>query len=281
MRWVAVVLAVVFVVVLAACASKPACPVAPTPATPGPPFLWKVQGKPGVVWLYGTIHSAGIDAVPSVALDALAASKRVATELGNEQPDEELFRTYAWNRHGQGLEYQLPESEWDELREALRGKVKEHDLRRAQPWWAMSQLTRAAGPTGKSMDDLLVKRAEERDLPVDALETWDAQLKVMSKAVTLADLRETIHARKLLHCGHARLHASYEAGNTEAMTALLVRPSHAEKMLYVRNRAWLPALEKYLAADGAFVAVGLGHLLGEQGLPALLAKAGYVVTRAM
>lgn len=278
MRWLAVVL----VLVLApACASKPACPVTPVAGTAGPPFLWKVQGKAGVVWLYGTLHSAGLEAVPPAALDALAASKRVATELGNEQPDDELFRTYAWNRHGQGLEYLLPEREWDELRDALRGKVKEYDLRRAQPWYAMSQLTRAAAPPGKSMDVVLVKRAEERELPIDALDTWDGQLKMLSKTVTLADLRETIQARKTLHCAHARMRASYAAGDTEAMTALLVQPARAEEMLYVRNRAWLPALEKYLEGDGAFVAVGLGHMLGEQGLPALLAKAGYVVTRAI
>lgn len=62
------------------------------------------------------------------------------------------------------------------------------------------------------------------------------------------------------------------------MTALLVVPRTAEGMLYARNRAWLLKLEA-VGPQGAFVAVGLGHLLGDQGLPMLLAKAGYTVER--
>jgi uncharacterized protein YbaP (TraB family) len=56
-------------------------------------------------------------------------------------------------------------------------------------------------------------------------------------------------------------------------------PRTADTLLWSRNRAWLPKLEAYLAADGAFVAVGLGHMLGDNGLPAMLAKAGYTVER--
>jgi len=277
MRW----LLVIGLVFATSCASQPACPVAPVAKTPGPPFLWKVQGPHSVVWLYGTIHDAGIDAVPAAALDALAASKRVATELGNEPPDEDVFRTYAWLKHGRGLEYQLPSEEWDQLHDTLRGKVKENDLPRAEPGYGMSMLPRYAGTPGKSMDTQLGERAEERDLPIDALERWEDQLKLLSQVVTLDDLRETIRARKTLTCDLSGLRASYVAGDTEAMTARLVLPRTAETVLYARNRAWLPALEKYLASDGAFVAVGLGHMLGEQGLPTLLAKAGYVVTRAI
>ncbi len=284
MRWLAVVVVGVALAVVGSCTSgKPACPVSPTAAHRGPPFLWKVQGRHAVVWLYGTIHDAGLDAVPPAALEAFAASKRLATELGDEPADTEAIRTYAWLRSGPGLEYQLPSEEWDQLRDALRGKLKVHEdaLRRAQPWWAMSLLTNVAAGSTKSMDVLLVERADDRDMPIDALETWAAQLKALSQTVTLADLQDAIHARRTMHCDFDRMRASYASGDIDTMTALLVLPRTAETMLYARNRAWLPALESYLAGDGAFVAVGLGHLLGEQGLPVLLAKAGYVVTRAI
>jgi uncharacterized protein YbaP (TraB family) len=262
-----------------ACASKPACPVVPLPATPGPAFLWRVQKDAGVVWLFGTIHDAGLDLVPPVALDAFAGATRIATELGDEPPDVDTFRRYARIASGPGLDHQLSSDDWYDLREALRGVVKEDDLRRAQPWYAMTRLSTKAAPPGKSMDILLVERASERSMPVDALERWEDQLAMLSKTVKIADLVEAIHARATMHCDHGRLRASYAAGDTEAMTALLVVPAHAEQMLYVRNRAWLPTVERYLAGDGAFVAVGLGHLLGEQGLPSLLARAGYRVER--
>jgi uncharacterized protein YbaP (TraB family) len=277
MRWLAVV---AVIGLAAACSSgRQTCPAVPAVTTHGAPFLWKVQGPHAVVWLYGTIHDAGLDAVPPAALDAFAASKRIATELGDEPVDSEAVRTYARIASGPGLEYQLPSDEWYDLRDTLRGKIKEDDLRRAQPWYAMSLLTVASAPSGKSMDVLLVERANERDLPIDALETWAAQLEALSNTVTLADLQDAIHARRTMHCDFGRMRAAYDSGDADTMTALLVLPRTAEAMLYARNRAWLPRLETYLAQDGAFVAVGLGHLLGEQSVPALLAKAGYVVER--
>lgn len=279
MRWL-----VVLVLLATACASRPACPSTQTAvSTPGPPFLWKVQGKAGVVWLYGTIHSAGLEAVPPAALEAFRASKRLATELGDEPADTEALRTYARFRSGPGLEYQLPSDDWDALRDTVLAtlKVSEDVLRRARPWYAMSLLTSTATASRKSMDVLLVERASDRDMPIEALETWATQLEALSETVTLTDLQDAIHARRTMRCDIERMRASYASGDVETMTALLVLPRTAESMLYVRNRAWLPALETYLAGDGAFVAVGLGHLLGEQSLPVLLAKAGYVVTRAI
>jgi uncharacterized protein YbaP (TraB family) len=145
----------------------------------------------------------------------------------------------------------------------------------------MSLLTNHLAPSpGPSMDVLLTKRAKKRDVPVEALETWETQLAMLSTTVDVKDLQEAIRARGTMRCELSRMIAGYKAGDDATMTAMFVVPRNAEVMLYARNRAWLPQLETYFDKGGAFVAVGLGHLLGDQGLPALLAAKGYVVERA-
>ena len=80
-------------------------------------------------------------------------------------------------------------------------------------------------------------------------------------------------------CDFARMRASYEAGDTRTMETMLVVAKTQATMLDARNAKWLPKIEAYFARGGAFVAVGLGHLLGPRGLPALLEKDGYTVER--
>jgi uncharacterized protein YbaP (TraB family) len=82
-----------------------------------------------------------------------------------------------------------------------------------------------------------------------------------------------------MKCDLGRLRSSYEAGDIEVMTALLVVPKTEAIMLTGRNQKWLPTIEGYFASGGAFIAVGLGHLLGDNGLVALLQRAGYTVER--
>ena len=46
-----------------------------------------------------------------------------------------------------------------------------------------------------------------------------------------------------------------------------------------RNDAWIGKVIKEMGSGPVFVAVGLGHLLGKNGLVVQLRKAGYVVRR--
>jgi hypothetical protein len=265
---------------VAACGAKqPECTFV-EPSIPGHAFLWKAHKGGDVVWLYGTIHDAGLDAVPRIAQDALAHAPRLITELGDTQPDPDVFRQYARSASGKGIDQQLPSDDWYDLRDALLGKIKEDDLRRAKPWYAMSLLSTYLAPTpGPSMDVQLVERARDAKQPIEAFETWQEQLAALDDTVKLADLQEAIHARKTMKCDLARLVHEYRRGDIAMMQALLIVPRTEPTLLAARNRAWFPKLEAQFTNGGAFVAVGLGHLLGEHGLVAMLQQAGYTVER--
>jgi uncharacterized protein YbaP (TraB family) len=249
----------------------------------GPAFLWKVhKGDGPTLWLYGTVHDIGITGVPPVALAALDGSRRFASELGDGDLDPETLRDLSRYKSGPGIDQTLPIDDWYDLRDTLAGTIKEDALRRARPWYALILLNKKVAPNKPtSMDVDLGKRAKSRKLPVDALETWKEQMTALDAVVTVADLSESIRARHAMRCDVGRLGVAYKTGDLELLSSLLLVPRTSEELLWKRNRAWLPKLEAYLApaGGGAFVAVGLGHMLGEQGLPALLARAGYTVER--
>ncbi len=50
-----------------------------------------------------------------------------------------------------------------------------------------------------------------------------------------------------------------------------------DQLLIKRNNRWVPTIEGLMKAEPTFVAVGCAHLLGEQGLIALLKKKGYTL----
>jgi len=264
-----------------ACGPKPpVCGVVARMEPHGAPFLWRVQRDGGpVLWLYGTFHN-GRARVPEAAKVALEAAAQFASELGDSEIDADKLRDLARIESGKGLDQLLATDDWWDLRDALQGVVKEDALKRARPWFAMSQLTATMAPSPRpTMDVALAKRARERGIPVDALESWEDQLVALDAAVKIPDLQQAIRARKTMRCSIEGMLGAYAAGDLEAMGRLL-GVEQSETLLAARNRRWMPKLEQYLAAKGAFVAVGVSHLAGAQGLPAMLERAGYGVERA-
>lgn len=266
------------ILMMTACgASAPRCELPKTAA--GAPFLWKVQRDGGpVIWLYGTIHVAGLTAVPASAIAALDGAKRFASELGDAEPPDTIS-DLARLPFGKVLDQMLPRDDWYDLVDALRGTVKEDDLRHARPWFAMTRLTSKLAPSPKpSMDDALTERAKDHHVPVDALETWDAQLQALVDGVTVEDLEQAIHARATIGCEVDQMRVLYANGDAAALEPRLVVRDQAT-LIDARNAKWQAQVEGYAKSGGAFIAVGLGHLLGPRGLVAVLAAAGYSVDR--
>jgi uncharacterized protein YbaP (TraB family) len=55
-------------------------------------------------------------------------------------------------------------------------------------------------------------------------------------------------------------------------------PNFIEDFLNRRNRNWIPVISSQVEHGATFIAVGAGHLPGEQGVISLLRNAGYTVT---
>ena len=245
------------------------------------PLVWRVQGAGGgTVWLYGTIHDAGAEDVPPSVWALLDAAPAFVSELGDAEPDRARLSELARLPWGQVLDHLLPADDWWELTTAMLGAMTEDELRHARPWFAMVRLIgHMARSPRPSMDDALTAHARARGIAIAGLESWAAQVEALDRSVTVADLSKAIHGRLGVACELARLRSAYRTADLPELTRALVGTPQSEALLRERDRRWLPQIERYLAGGGAFIAVGLGHLLGDAGLVAMLARAGFTTER--
>ncbi|MEQ1726078.1 MAG: TraB/GumN family protein [Sphingopyxis sp.] len=114
----------------------------------------------------------------------------------------------------------------------------------------------------------------------DQLALFDALPDATQDAMLARTIRERGQARGQI-CDLLR---AWARGDTARLAAIATgevarTPGLAERLVYARNRAWAAALTARARRPGTvMVAVGAGHLVGEQSLPSLLGAAGFRVT---
>jgi uncharacterized protein YbaP (TraB family) len=64
----------------------------------------------------------------------------------------------------------------------------------------------------------------------------------------------------------------------ELMNDAELSPEFNANFLVKRNQNWIPQISKMVQEKPIFIAVGAGHLPGEQGVLKLLQEAGYTVS---
>jgi len=124
---------------------------------------------------------------------------------------------------------------------------------------------------------------------VAGLETLDSQLSTLNALpaeeqdlMLRQALIEVEHSEKAIEAITARWEQGDEAGLNRL---LLADPDHpefepvVEKVVFERNDQMVHRLESILQTPGTrFVVVGVLHVVGDRGIPALLARQGYVVS---
>lgn len=271
-------------------------------------LLWRVS-RPGVKpsHLFGTIHlsDARVTTLSPSVEAALGAAKRVALEVADLSPKAFAGALATLQEHivfkdAEGLAGVLDADELSTARTALtRVGFPVAAQSRLRPWFvtlmlAITDCERARMQAGKQPLDLqLGQAARKRGIPVLGLETLESQLLVMA-GVPEADQLHVLKATLKTHARTAdavetmlQRYLAREMGKVLPMQAEMIRaqgldPSAMESfrhaLLTVRNPRMRDAALPILAKGEAFIAVGALHLIGENGLVALLRQAGYEVT---
>lgn len=270
---------------LAACASEP---------QPARPALWRVEsadGKPG--WLFGTIHSSPRPLqwrTPEVG-KALEQAGSIAVEVGNLADEAAVSGTFARLSRSDAVQPALSQRVPAARRPALAALLRKAGHRdgdfAAMDTWAAALTLASAGENQddarNGVDRAIVAAAGRR--PVVELEGAEAQLRLFD---TLPEREQ----RDLLGEVAAEasvpdrdISASWRKGDMAAIeketrTGLLADPELREVLFTGRNRRWaMQVAASIRGGQRPFVAVGAAHMAGPDGLPAMLARQGFTVTR--
>ena len=264
----------------------------PTPASahtdePGAPFLWRVAG-PNPSYLLGTLPygvSASRD-VPGSVWARLDSARAVVVKTDTWNLDPVVMSRRARVPGTRTLRDQLSDAHWQRLRTLLAETLPEPKLAYLQPWFVQRNVIAALVPTPRPMDVDIMIRAQLARKPLVPLERWQDQVDVIARVFTLEDLVATLDS---IPEKRRRLEATvraYREGDLAAATRLIFdaeelrrNPRIAGLLLEERNRAWIQKLAPQLVEGGVFVALGLDHLLGRQGILNLLREQGFELTR--
>lgn len=281
-------------------------------ATPnGHGLLWRVE-KEGAdpSWLFGTMHLTDprVVRLPEKAREAFDAADTVVIETTDirdrsamaaamlEHPELMMFTD------GSSLTDHLSADDERAVREALKKRgVPLESVKKMKPWMLVSLVALPACElqrknTGAEVLDMrLASEAEAAGKRLKGLETFTEQLSAM------ASLPMTLHMQSLvdtLLLGSRvddmieTMIVLYKKGETGMFWPLFdaILPAEEgsesgyaafeEAVVTARNRTMLKRAEPILDQGDAFIAVGALHLPGEEGLVALLRRAGYAVTAA-
>jgi len=268
-------------------------PAQRTTASPKPdeehhyrPFLYEVRSPDGKVsYLLGTMH-LGFDyqELPAYVWQHLAASKRAVFET-DARTMGDAVGARAKLPEGQKLSALLGDDLWAGLRVALPG-VPVETLDRMAPWMVVSVLLARLYPTVLPVDLAVMREAERDHLELGFLEPVELQIGLLAEAAGKETIAALLDENSVMRGLYADASNAYKKGDLEALMKATQDPRSAEggaatldKLLYARNQAWVKPLSEAMAAGGAFVAVGAGHLGGDRGLLALLEKQGYTSRR--
>lgn len=264
-------------------------------------FMWKVEGEGGsVAYLLGSLHVLTPESYPLNATinKAFAESKTLVEEIDIDETNDPSVMMAALGKAmlpaGQTLDQVIAQDVFLEVeRRAENSGLPMLALRRMKPWLVAMTLM---GPTLQAagfkpefgVDRHFFDRAKAAGMKRQSLETMAYQLdrfdelsmplqEALLKS-TMADLDSEVTGVKDM----AQAWSSGNVGSIEklALASLQDSPQLYQRLLLERNTNWVPHVETCLKDKAAcFIVVGAAHLVGPDGLPAMLAKKGFKVSQ--
>jgi uncharacterized protein YbaP (TraB family) len=275
-------------------------PAAAAPIQGEGPALWVVKDADSTLYLFGSVHvlrpTTGW-ASPRVEA-AFDSASDIWFEISN--PDDQAAVLPLIQQHGLSpetpLSSRLTPEENVELEAAAQAMgASAAQLQPMKPWLAALSLSVAplvkAGYDPKSGVELVLKaRAEAAGKPIHGFETIDKQIGILAglpEDVQMAFLRETLKDYENAVTLLDTMVEAWAKGDVGTLDRVMVEemkaasPALYQALLVDRNTDWADQIQTLLEGSGtAFIAVGAGHLTGDDSVQAILQQRGVTVEAA-
>ena len=260
-----------------------------------PVTMWRVDGATNSVYLLGSIHllRKKDHPLPAVIDTAYEDAEVIVMELDMDDLDP-VYTQSAFNRAGVLRDGRtLKDLMGDELyAEAVRAAevvdIPIDLLAKSEPWLAamtveLMALYRIGFNPMYGVEMTMTTRAAADGKPIEGLETVDEQLSFLDglpldvqNEMLLQALRESASLREQID----ELIVAWRHGDISTLNAGLLESIAEESELHdvlivKRNRRWVNAILEWLDDEQDYlVVVGALHLVGDEGVPALLEQRG-------
>ncbi len=263
-------------------------------------FAWKATRGSGVVYLVGSVHMLTSDFYPlAPSLDAAFKDSDLLVEEANLT--EMLSPNTQFAMLSRGM---LPAGQSLDkvVSPATLALINQHSgglgmpleaLKQFKPWFLAMTLEAAewqkAGFDAElGLDKHFFDRAQTDSKSIQGLETTDFQISLFDGMTADQQdrfLAETLKSIDTETASVGKLAGAWKAGDVAGVERLVLAevkndPITYDRLLVARNRTWLPKIEALFSRPRhAFVVVGAAHLVGPEGVVAMLRAKGYQVTQ--
>lgn len=267
------------------------------PAAAKPP-VWVVKDADSTIVLFGSVHMLppGLDWRPEALDAALKEADDVWFELPLDGDSSREAQQISFERGllpaGETLSSKLSRKGRKRLKEAAeRLHLDMRVIDRMRPWLAdvtvsVAQIA-SEGANGSDGVERTIAAAAPKSAERKAFETAADQILYVAdtpekeQLVALEDTLRDLNAQKADYSGLVNIWMSGDLSHLqrEALDPMRKRtPTLYSRMVPERNARWADALVQRLAGSGeTVVVVGAAHLVGKDGLPAMLRARGVAV----
>jgi uncharacterized protein YbaP (TraB family) len=258
------------------------------------PAMWVIRDADSTIYLIGTMHLLKHETEwnKTKVLGALAASSELWLEVAdpaNAAGALPLIQRYGFDRE-RGLSGKLNRVQQEKLNKvAEQYHVPMSNLEPMQPWLAAMILTQvplqsAGYDPNAGLDMILKGAAEKRGTKVLGLETMEDQVRFLAELPAQVQIGFLENTLDDVSQGLALVEVLAKAwvnGDTNTINELVVaevkskQPEVYQRLLVQRNVQWSGKIAQLLQRPGVeLVAVGAGHLVGDDSVQAQLLKRG-------